>query len=89
MKPLDAKDIEETVIRLVAERAGFAAGELTRANHFRDDLNFDSLDVVELTMSLEESFGIGIPGVDAETLQTVGAVVDYVVRKTSEADAAA
>ncbi len=86
MNSSSTQQVEETVIRLVAERGGVATLELTRATHFRDDLNFDSLDLVELTMSLEESFGIAIPDSDGETLQTVGHVVDYVIRKTSEAD---
>lgn len=89
MKALDARQVGETVIRLVAERGGVAAVELVRATHFRDDLHFDSLDVVELTMSLEESFSITIPDSDIEALRTIGDVIDHVIRKTSETDAAA
>ena len=73
------RQIEETVIALVAKQGGVAPTDLTRATHFRDDLNFDSLDLVELTMALEESFGLTISDGDAESLQTIGAVVDYVV----------
>ena len=42
-----------------------------------DDLGADSLDVVELIMSLEDSFGITINDDDAAKLSTVGAIVDY------------
>ena len=83
------RQVEETVIGLVEKQGGVASADLTRATHFRDDLNFDSLDLVELTMALEESFGFTISDVDAEPLQTVGALVDYVVERTRSAAAGA
>ncbi len=81
------RQVEQTVIELVAKQGGVAPTDLTRATHFQDNLNFDSLDLVELTMSLEESFGFAIPDGDAESLQTVGAVVDYVLEKARSAAA--
>ena len=47
---------------------------------FIDDLGADSLDQVELVMALEEEFSTEIPEEEAEKLQTVGSVIDYVRR---------
>ena len=85
MSQLSSQQVEETVIRIVAERAGLPPIEIRRETHFRDDLNFDSLDVVEMTMSLEEAFAIAIPDYDVEGLQTVGDVIDYVAERTKVA----
>ena len=82
------RQVELTVIELAAKQVGVPVPDLTRATHFRDDLNFDSLDIVDLTMALEESFGLTISDADAEPLQTVGAVVDYVVERTRSTAAA-
>ena len=43
-----------------------------------EQLNADSLDIVELIMALEETFGMEIPDEDAEKMLTVGAVVEYI-----------
>ena len=45
---------------------------------FQDDLEADSLDLVELIMELEDQFGISIPDEDAESIKTVGDAVDYI-----------
>ncbi len=83
----DARQIEQTVTELVAKQGGAPTTDVTRATHFVDDLNFDSLDLVELTMSLEEAFRLTIPDGQAEALRTVGDVVDYVLDKTRSAAA--
>ena len=87
MVQTDPQQIEQTVIALAAKQVGVAEGDVTRQTHFRDDLNFDSLDFVDLTMGLEEAFGLSIPDAEAEPLQTVGAVIDYIARRTGNAAA--
>jgi len=65
---------EETrskVIELAAEQAGVDASSVTPATHFVNDLHFDSLDVVEFSMSVEDEFGVSIPDEQIEKLQTV------------------
>ena len=83
------RQVELTVKELAAKQVGVPVTDLTRATHFRDDLNFDSLDFVDLTMGLEESFGLTISDADAEPLQTVGAVIDYIMDRTRNAAAPA
>ena len=89
MKKFTQQQIEEIVFATVAGRGGVPATDLTRATHFRDDLNFDSLDMVETAMSVEEAFGVTVPDADVEGLQTVGDVIEYVARHATGAEAAA
>ena len=55
--------------------------DFSNESHLQEDLNADSLDLIELTMALEEAFDIDIPDEDAEKLNTVGDVVKYVEGK--------
>ena len=87
MKQFTQSEIEQNVFRIVAERGGVAVTDLTRATHFRDDLNFDSLDMVETAMSIEEEFDLSVPDAEIEALQTVGDAVDYVARASTAAAA--
>ncbi|MGI8914957.1 MAG: acyl carrier protein [Chloroflexota bacterium] len=64
--------------KIVAEQLGVEETEVTPQASFVDDLNADSLDLVELIMSLEEEFGLEIPDEDAEKIRTVQEAVDYV-----------
>ncbi len=52
--------------------------ELTDDARFKEDLNIDSLDVMEFQLALEKMFNIVIPQEDADKLQTVGSVIKYV-----------
>lgn len=73
-------NIFDKVKALVAEQLGVDAADITIETSF-DDLNADSLDVVELIMALEEEFDIEIPDEDAEKIKTVGDAVDYIKDK--------
>lgn len=68
----------ERVRKLAAEQLGVDEDEVTMEASFEEDLNADSLDLVELIMSLEEEFGMEISDEDAESLKTVGAAVDFI-----------
>ena len=85
MADQQVQEIERRVIAMVAKKYGHAELEITRATHFRNDLNFDSLDFVELTMATEIEFDISVPDADAPPLQTVGDVVVYVADRVKVA----
>ena len=70
--------IEEMVKKIVAEQLGSGEDEISNESSFIDDLGADSLDTVELVMSLEDEFDIEIPDDDAENIATVQAAIDYV-----------
>ena len=66
----------EKVCSILAEQVGVDAGTLTRETAFVEDLGADSLDVVELMMSIEEEFDVGeISEEEAATIKTIGDLV--------------
>ena len=70
--------IEERVKQIIVEQLGVEESEVTPTAHFIDDLGADSLDIVELVMTFEESFEIEIPDEEAEKIQTVKDSIDYI-----------
>ena len=70
-------EVEEKVMTIVSEQMAINKAEITRETSFVNDLNADSLDIVELVMALEEEFGIDIPDEDADKLKTVGDAMNY------------
>ena len=70
--------IEEQVKNLIVEQLGVSLDEVVPTASFVDDLGADSLDLVEMIMMLEEEFGGEIPDEDAEKIQTVQDVIDYI-----------
>ncbi|MFN3550341.1 MAG: acyl carrier protein [Endomicrobiia bacterium] len=78
------EDIAAKVKSIVAESLGVDINEVTENASFVNDLGADSLDTVELVMTLEEQFGIEIPDEDAEKIQTVGQAIDYIKTKLSK-----
>lgn len=76
---------EEILVKLkpiVAEQLGVDEADVTSDASFTDDLNADSLDLVEMIMSLEEQFNIKISDEDAEKITTVNEAVDYIYDHT-------
>jgi acyl carrier protein len=69
--------------KIVIEQLGVDEAEVTPEASFVDDLNADSLDLVELIMSLEEEFGTEISDEDAERIRTVQDAVDYIEEHNS------
>ena len=68
----------DRVKKIIRDQLNVTDEQITPEASFIDDLGADSLDQVELVMALEEEFGKDIPEEEAEKLQTVGAVVEYI-----------
>ena len=73
----------ERLKKIVVEQLGADEDEVKPEASFVDDLNADSLDLVELIMSLEEEFGTEISDEDAEKIRTVQDAVDYIDEHSS------
>lgn len=71
-------DIFETVKSVVAEQLGVDESEITMESSFNDDLEADSLDIVELMMALEDEFKIEISDEEAGNISTIGDIVEYI-----------
>lgn len=66
--------VKETIIELL----GVDESKVTREARFREELEADSLDIVELIMALEDKLNIEISDEDVQNITTVGATVDYI-----------
>jgi acyl carrier protein len=72
-------EVIEKVKSLISQNIGVGTEEIAPDSSFIDDLGADSLDIVELVMNFEDSFGIEIPDEDAEKISTVQDAIDYIV----------
>ena len=65
---------------IVEEVAGVAAADVTADKSFTDDLDIDSLSMVEIAVQAEDKFGVKIPDDQLAELKTVGDAVDYIAK---------
>lgn len=79
-------DIFSQVKEIVVQQLGVEEEQVSMSASFIEDLQADSLDIVELVMALEERFGIQIPDEDAEKIATVGDAVDYIKENLKDAE---
>ena len=70
--------IEDRVKGIVVELLGVEEDRVVQGASFREDLEADSLDLVELIMAFEEEFGGEISDEDAQRIETVGQAVEYI-----------
>jgi acyl carrier protein len=81
-------EVQQKIIAIAAEYGCVKPEQVTPASHFINDLEYDSLQVVEFTMAVEDEFELSVPDEKAEQLMTVGAVVDFVVEQLKSVQAA-
>lgn len=74
-------DVESKVKEIIMDKLGVEESQIAPEASFTNDLGADSLDIVELVMGFESSFGISIPDEDAEKITTVGDAVKYLSEK--------
>lgn len=72
-----AQSAEDRLKKIIAEQLSVSEDDVVPEASFIEDLNADSLDLVELIMSLEEEFGVKISDEDAAKIQTVQDAMDY------------
>lgn len=80
---MDRSQVQAKMRDLLVEELGLDAAKITDEATFEEDLEVDSLGVVELLMALEDEFGVRIPDEEAEEITSVGEAVDLVLAKLS------
>ena len=73
--------IEDKVKKIIAEKLSVDLSEVVPEASFVDDLGADSLDLVELIMTMEEEFDVDISDEDAEKMETVKDAIDYIAKQ--------
>ena len=71
------EDLQQKVTEIIVKKLGVEESQVTEDASFTKDLGADSLDTVELIMEFEKEFDITIDDSEAEKIQTVGAVINY------------
>ena len=77
-------DIFEQVKKILCDQLDLDEEQVTEDSEVIDDLGADSLDIVDLVMTLEEEFDTEIPDEDIERLRTVGDIVKYIEERSAE-----
>ena len=75
------KETFERIRNIIVEQLGVDPSDVTMEANFRDDLEADSLDLVELIMAFEEEFGVEISDDDAEKIRKVRDAVEYIDKR--------
>lgn len=76
--------IFEKVRDVIAQQTGISPEEIKMESSFVEDLNIDSLDLVELIMALEDEYGVEFSEEDAEQIKTIGDIVHYITKNTKQ-----
>jgi acyl carrier protein len=80
---MDRSEVSERLTGVLVSELGLDASKISDEAHFEEDLDVDSLGVVELLMALEDEFDVKIPDDEAESIVTVGQAIDLVYQKVS------
>jgi acyl carrier protein len=74
-------ELEQKVCAILADNLSVPEEQVTPAARFQEDLDADSLDLVEAVLALEEEFGVTIPEEEMEGVKTVGQAINLVAQK--------
>jgi acyl carrier protein len=80
---MERSEVSERLTGVLVSELGLDASKIKDDAHFEEDLDVDSLGVVELLMALEDEFDVKIPDDEAESIVTVGQAIDLVYQKVS------
>ena len=75
--------IQQTLFKIIGSQLGVGTDEISLKSNFMDDLGADSLDTIEIVLSIEEEFNIEIPDHEVEQMETVGSVLNYLTANLS------
>lgn len=75
---MERSEVAGRLSEVLVSELGLEASKISEEAHFEEDLDVDSLGVVELLMALEDEFGVKIPDEEAESIMTVGQAIDVV-----------
>jgi acyl carrier protein len=78
---MERSELQERVRKVLAENLALAEDKVKPDSRFKEDLDADSLDLVEAVLALEEEFGLSIPEEEMEDVKTVGEAIDLVAQK--------
>jgi acyl carrier protein len=81
---ISVEEVAKRVKKIIAEQLGMDEDEIRGEAEFQKDLGADSLDIVEMIMSLEEEFGTEIPDEEAEKIKTVQEAIDHIVQRLQQ-----
>jgi acyl carrier protein len=79
MATVGREDVLERIRSHLSEELGIEASAIGEGSRFKEDLEADSLDLVELVMELEDNYGIRIQEDEAEKIETIGQAIDFVL----------
>ena len=81
MAELDRAEVYTQIQGIISELLGVDKSKVVETARFREELEADSLDLVELIMAIEEKFNAEISDEDAQTITTVGGAVEYIMAR--------
>lgn len=76
---VERNKVKERVIDLIASSLEIDKKDISEDTNLTTDLDFESLDLVDLVVAFEDEYGVEIPDKDIKTLQTVKDIIDYIV----------
>lgn len=82
---MERQEVEERVRKVLADQLAREPEEVTLEARFEEDLDADSLDLVEAVLALEEELGVKIPEEEMDGVKTVGQAVELVLAKQGQA----